>query len=137
MPRQRNRRTGQQPTQETQQVETTTNSNTIERVHNMTPLTPDQITALLGKARSKGGYETKFIEFVKSGEAGVCANETWAELETKKATTLKQGFENAKTKASVVEAVTAEVAEQVKVLTNEDKVYLINLSLAGTSSEAE
>lgn len=93
----------------------------------MAGLSPDQIKALLGKTRQKGQYEGYLIEFVKSGEGGICVNEEWMDLTEKKATTLKQGFENAKDKAAVVEA-TEGASKNVKVISQEDKVYLINLS---------
>jgi hypothetical protein len=93
----------------------------------MAGLTPEQIQALLGKTRQKGIYEKYLIEFVNSGEGGVNVNEQWsAEFGAKKATTLKQGFENAKDKAHVMEA-TNGAAANVKVIANEDLVYLINL----------
>lgn len=93
----------------------------------MPGLTSEQIQALLGKTRQKGIYEKYLIEFVNSGEGGVNANEEWMDLREKKATTLKQGFENAKDKAHVMEATEGRAAN-VKVLASDDQVYLINLS---------
>ena len=95
--------------------------------HKMAGLTAEQIQALLGKTRQKGVYEDYLIAFVASNEGGVCANDEWIDLRDKKATTLKQGFENAKDKARVMEA-TNGAASNVKVITNEDKVFLINLA---------
>jgi hypothetical protein len=96
----------------------------------MAGLTADQIQALLGKTRTKGDYVVKLNAFIESGEQGICVNETWMELKDKKATTLKQGFENAKDNKE-----TSEDAEFVKVIANEDLVYLINLKAAGLASE--
>lgn len=93
----------------------------------MAGLSPEQIQALLGKTRQRGIYEEKLIEFVNSGEAGVEVNSQWVELADKKDTTLKQGFENAKQKAHVMEA-TEGKAELIKVIANEDRVYLVNLA---------
>lgn len=95
-------------------------------VTNMAGLTAEQIQALLGKTRTKGQYLEYLNEFVASGEQGVNVNETWVALRDKKATTLKQGFENAKEKKEA-----AEGSENVKVIANEDMVYLINLTAAG------
>jgi hypothetical protein len=99
----------------------------------MASLTPEQITALLGKTRQKGMYIEKLNAFLASGEQGVLVNETWPEFAGKKATTLKQGFENAKENKEAGEG-----SENVKVIANEDQVYLINLAAAGlVADEAE
>jgi hypothetical protein len=89
-------------------------------------LTDAQIQALLANTRTKGVYTTYLGQFIQSGEGGVCVNEQWMDLRDKKASTLKQGFENAREGKNAPEG-----AEFVKVLTNEDKVYLINLKSAG------
>lgn len=94
-------------------------------------LSAEQIQALLGKTRTKGQYLEYLNTFVTSGEGGVCVNDEWVALRDKKATTLKQGFENAKEKKEA-----AEGSEFVKVIANEDKVYLINLTAAGVEAEA-
>lgn len=96
----------------------------------MAGLTAEQIQALLGKTRSKGQYIVLLNQFLESGEAGVCVNEEWMELRDKKATTLKQGFENAKENKDA-----AEGSDQVKVIANEDKVFLINLTAAGIEQQ--
>jgi hypothetical protein len=99
--------------------------NERKEVKRMAGLTPEEIKALLGKARQKGVYEQHLIEFVKSGEGGVNVKETWADMD-KKATTLKQGFENAKDKAHVMEQ-TDGAAGNVKVIVSDENVFLINL----------
>ena len=93
-------------------------------------LTPDQITALLGKTRQKGMYIERLNSFLQSGDSGVNVNETWPEFRDKKATTLKQGFENAKENKEAGEG-----SENVKVIASEDMVYLINLAAAGLSTD--
>lgn len=102
-----------------------TNEDNKESVFKMA-LTPEQIAQLLSTSRSKGQYNVYLGKFVESGDAGVCANEEWVDLATKKASTVAQGFENAKKNKDAPEG-----AEFVKVLKNEDKVYLINLKAAG------
>jgi hypothetical protein len=92
----------------------------------MAGLSASDIQALLASTRSKGGYVRRINEFVESGEMGVCAND-WVEYADKKAATLKQGFESARTNKESVEG-----SENVKVITNEDKVYLINLTVAAS-----
>lgn len=94
-------------------------------------LSAEQIQALLASTRSKGQYTEYLNAFLASGESGVCANDEWVSIRDKKATTIKQGFENAKEKKDV-----AEDAEFVKVISNEDKVYLINLKAAGVEMPA-
>lgn len=107
-------------------------SNTNQGERKMAGLTAEQIQQLLGKSRSKGQYIVHLNSFLASGEGGVCANDEWVDLADKKATTLKQGFENAKTNKDATDG-----AENVKVLVNEDKVYLINLTAAGVAADAE
>lgn len=96
----------------------------------MAGLTPEQIQALLGKTRQKGVYIQYLNQFLDSGESGVCVNDEFIDLRDKKATTLKQGFENAKENKEAKEG-----SEFVKVIANEDKVYLINLQAAGVEVE--
>ena len=98
----------------------------------MAGLTAEQIAQLLGKTRQKGQYIQYLNQFLESGESGICVNEQWIDMKDKKATTLKQGFENAKENKEA-----AEGSEFVKVISNEDKVYLINLQAAGMATEAE
>jgi hypothetical protein len=92
----------------------------------MAALTAEQIAQLLGKTRQKGVYIQYLNQFLQSAESGVCVNEQWIDLKDKKASTLKQGFENAKENKEA-----ADGSEFVKVIANEDKVYLINLQAAG------
>lgn len=97
----------------------------------MAGLTSEQIAALLGNTRTKGQYTVYLTDFLTSGEQGICVNEQWVDLAGKKATTLKQGFENAKDNKNAPDG-----AENVKVISNEDKVYLINLTAAGIEAPA-
>ena len=94
-------------------------------------LTADQIQILLGKTRTKGDYVVKLNSFLESGEQGISVNETWVELKDKKATTLKQGFENAKANKEAHAD-----AEFVKVISSDDQVFLVNLKVAGMADEA-
>jgi hypothetical protein len=92
----------------------------------MAGLTAEQIQALLATSRTKGEYSQYLTQFLDSGEQGVCANDEWISLKDKKASTVKQGFANAIDKKDAHAD-----AQFVKVLVNEDKVYLINLKAAG------
>lgn len=98
----------------------------------MAGLTAEQVQALLANTRSKGQYTEYLNAFLESGEQGVCANDEWVAIRDKKASTIKQGFVNAQDKKDAHED-----AQFVKVLVNEDKVYLINLKAAGVATEAE
>jgi hypothetical protein len=102
----------------------TNNTNTGE--HKMAGLSAEQIAQLLGKTRTKGQYVVYLNQFLESGEGGLCVNEQWVDLRDKKAATLKQGFEGAKDNKEAQDG-----SENVKVIANEDKVYLINLAAAG------
>lgn len=117
-------------TQLGESVSNTANNGTSDRRVIMGGLTPEQIQALLGASRSKGQYIVYLNKFIDSGEGGVCVNDEWVDLADKKPATLKQGFENAKTNKEAGEG-----AENVKVMVNEEKVYLINLATAGVAAE--
>lgn len=108
---------------------TTTNTNTRS---NKMGLSAEQIQALLGKTRTKGDYIVKLNEFLAGDQDGVCVNDTWVEMKDKKATTLKQGFENAKDHKDAGEG-----AEFVKVIADNEQVYLINLAKAGLVADEE
>jgi len=101
----------------------------------MAGMTPEQILAVLGQSRTKGEYAGYLKDFLESGEAGVSVNDTWPALSQKKATTVKQGFENAKDKKDAPEG-----AENIKIVKSNDQVYLFNLSLvelpAGMTEDA-
>ena len=85
-------------------------------------LTPEQIQTLLGKTRVKGDYVMKLTAFDASGEQGISVSDTWPELAGKKATTLKQGFENAKQNKDFTGDKNA-----IRVISNNDVVYLIKV----------
>jgi len=90
----------------------------------MAGMSPEEILQILGQSRTKGEYAGYLKTFLDSGEAGVAVNDTWPALSQKKATTVKQGFENAKDKKDAPEG-----AENVKVVKSNEQVYLFNLSL--------
>jgi hypothetical protein len=113
-------------------VNTPTNAKVGERKMAMTGLDADFLKGLLASTRTKGDYVIKLNQFVESGENGICANDTWMELADKKDSTLKQGFENAKSNKEAHDD-----AQYVKVIANEGKVYLINLKDAAQAAEAE
>lgn len=115
----------------TTEVEVVNNDTTQTKgtVKQMAGLTPEQIQALLGSTRTKGLYLAKINQFVESGEAGIAVAEEWPmEFAEKAYATVKQGFENAKNSKNYVGQ-----PDQVKVIVNEEKVYLINL---GATTEA-
>jgi|SRR5215472_5006055 len=99
------------------------------------PMTPDQIRAVYAKRRTKGLYLDLLAQFIESGEAGVSVREEWntqlGDTENKKATSLKQGFENAKDKKDAPEG-----SDQVDVIVDGDDVYLLNRAvLDGAAAE--
>lgn len=109
------------PSDSTTSNTSSNNNNTNERGRKMAGLTPEQIAQLLGASRTKGVYIQRLTEFMNSGEAGVDAKAEWPEFAEKATATLKQGFENAKNSKNAPAGV-----EHVRVITNEDNVYLIN-----------
>lgn len=94
-------------------------------------LTPEQIQTLLGKTRIKGDYVMKLNAFDASGEQGVSVSETWPDLAGKKATTLKQGFENAKQNKDFKGN-----ADTIRVISNDDLVYLVRVDASVDGAEA-
>jgi len=101
------------------------------------PLDSDRIRDLYAKRRKKGIYTEKLIVFLGSGDAGVSVREEWptefpwdeskeGKDRGKQATTLKQGFENAKEKKDAPEG-----SEYVDVLVEGEDVFLINKVLTG------
>lgn len=91
----------------------------------MAGMTPEQILAVLGKTRQKGQYQGLLVEFLDSNEAGVHAQSQWPQLGEKKASTIKQGFEGAIKRKEAPEG-----SDGVRVLVQDEQVYLINSSLA-------
>ena len=86
------------------------------------PLTPDQIKSIYAKRRTKGLYNSLLDAFMESGDPGISVKEEWAtQLGEKKATTLKQGFENAKDRKDAPEG-----SELVDVIVDGEDVFLIN-----------
>ena len=118
MARQRRRNTGSDSN-----TNATPNTND-QGGHKMAGLTAADIKALLSKTSTKGGYVIRLNEFLASGEMGVCAND-WVEYDGKKAATLSQGF-----KSAISNKDASDGSEHVKVITNEEKVYLVNLTAA-------
>src|SRR5262245_36054863 len=69
---------------------------TTTRSNMSTTLTPDQITALLAKGRTRGDYEQVLREFLDSSEAGIQVPLDSGALAGKTAKQAKTGFDNAK-----------------------------------------
>ena len=102
-------------------------------------MTPEQIRAVYAKRRTKGLYLDLLAKFIESGEAGVSVRDEWntilGDTENKKATSLKQGFENAKDKKDAPDG-----AELVDVIVDGDDVFLLNraiLDASGAENEVE
>jgi hypothetical protein len=130
MARRRTKKTGSE-TEPVTQTDSDTAITTERKTVKMAGLTAEQIATLLGKTRQKGLYVEKLNEFIDSEEAGIDVGEQWVEFRDKKATTLKQGFDNAKDHKDARE----DADKTVKVVSNEEHVYLINLAVAGASVE--
>ena len=84
-------------------------------------LDTDKIASIYAKRRTKGLYTQFLAELLESGENGYDVKETWPQLKDKKATTIKQGFENAKEKKDAPDG-----SEFVDVIVDGDDVFLIN-----------
>lgn len=87
-------------------------------------LTAEQIASIYSKRRTKGLYTQFLAELLESGENGVDVKEQWPQLKDKKATTIKQGFENAKEKKDAPEG-----SDHVDVIVDGEDVFLVNSSM--------
>jgi hypothetical protein len=90
------------------------------------PLSPEEIRKIYAERRTKGEYIAKLTQFMESEEVGISVKEEWnTAFGEKKATTLKQGFENAKDSKAAPEG-----SELIDVIVDGENVYLINKALA-------
>lgn len=92
--------------------------------HKIMALTPEQIREIYANRRTKGQYEKFLTEFLGSNEDGISVKEVWPQLNDKKASTLKQGFDNAKDRKEAPEG-----SEFVDIIVDGDNVFLMNLKL--------
>lgn len=96
-----------------------------------------QINAVLANSTQRGEYDREFDTFLSSGEAGVMVALDSGSFSGRKAQSVKTGFENARKR--VAEKGTDEAkatAANVRVILNEDKVYLIRQDLVGATEAA-
>lgn len=98
------------------------------------PLDSDRIKGIYAKRRTKGQYTDLLGDFLESTEQGYSVKEEWPVLAGKQATTLKQGFENAKARKDAPEN-----SEYIDVIVDGEDVFLINRLATGAevSEEAE
>jgi len=130
MPRQR-----KASTTATAEVPAQSNENNTKGQFKM-PLSPEEIRKIYAERRTKGEYIAKLTQFMESEEVGISVKEEWnTAFGEKKATTLKQGFENAKDKKDAPDG-----AELVDVIVDGDDVFLLNraiLDASGAENEVE
>lgn len=113
-------------------TETATNGNYAARIRReIVPLTNDRIREIYAKRRTKGLYTSLLAALLESGDNGCDVKETWPQLLDKKASTIKQGFENAKNTKDAPEG-----ADNVDVIVDGEDVFLINTSVVGDMAEA-
>ena len=96
------------------------------------PLTNDRIREIYAKRRTKGLYTSLLTALLESGDNGCDVKETWPQLQDKKASTIKQGFENAKNTKDAPEG-----ADNVDVIVDGEDVFLINTSVVGDMAGVE
>ena len=109
---------------------TSTNGKTLAGVLDL-----DQITELLGKGRTRGGYEAKLGEFVESDEPAINVAETWSiEFGKKPASTLYQGFNNVLNKNNLKDTIEVKRDGTNVYLLHKDRVQLLREKLAAGSA---
>jgi len=123
-------------------VGSTTQQTNAVKERKLMALTPDEIRAIYAKRRTKGVYDSKLVAFLDSGEEGVNVRETWPndfpypgkdaqdKPTGKKATSIKQGFENSKGRKESPDG-----SATVDVIVDGEEVYLINTVLSGMAEE--
>jgi hypothetical protein len=120
------KRSKNKPRQDNTQVEHNGNNATsTRRETRIMPLSNDRIREIYAKRRTKGQYQTFLAALLESGDNGCDVKETWPQLQDKKASTIKQGFENAKNTKDAPEG-----ADAVDVIVDGEDVFLINTSVA-------
>jgi hypothetical protein len=91
---------------------------------NFVGLSAEDIERLMGESRQRNTYGPKLLDFLNSDEAGINPAEAWPlEFGKKNASTLYQGFLTAAKKA--------EVADQIRILQNDGKVFILHVERAG------
>ena len=104
-------------------------------------LSNEQIRSIYAKRRTKGQYTDLLGQFIESGENGVSVREQWPTQfawdaskpegeRGKQATTLKQGFENAKERKDAPEG-----SDDVDVIVDGEDVFLINKAVMNVEAE--
>src|SRR5262245_42720740 len=107
-------------------------------------LTQEQIRSIYAKRRTKGLYNELLEQFMTSGDNGVSVREQWPTQfawddsqeeekdKGKQATTLKQGFENAKDRKDAPDG-----SELIDVIVDGNDVYLINRAVTEVGALVE
>lgn len=100
MPRDRSRtrnRSNEEPQDSAATAVATVDNDNNTKERKLTSLSPDMISELLAKTRSRGDYGTVLAEFLKSGEAGIEVPLDSGPLAGKTAAQAAVGFNNART----------------------------------------
>lgn len=92
-----------------------------------TAIDDSMIAALLAGSKQRGAYDTELKAFIESGEKGAMISLSEGTFAGKKSGSVKTGFENARKREGAPEE-----AKQVRVIVNEDNVYLVRQDLVGS-----
>lgn len=120
MPRQRSRASA--PSNTGEATQTHTGGNKVA-----TAIDDTEIAALLAGSKQRGAYDTELKNFIEGGEKGVLISLADGTFAGKKSGSVKTGFENARKRDGAPDE-----AAQVRVIVNEDKVYLVRQDLVGS-----
>lgn len=100
----------------------------------ITAIGNDQIAELLAKSRQRGQYDEALKNFIKSSEVGIMVSLTEGPFQGKKPASVKTGFVGATRRPkSDTDATLANgpEAKHVRVIQDDDKVFLVRADLAG------
>jgi hypothetical protein len=98
-------------------------------------LTPEKIAELLSKGRARGAYDPVLSDFLASGEAGIEVPFTGT-LAGRTAQQVKTGLDTARKRTDANGKLVHEGAQNVRVISADDNVYLINTAAVTTEDEA-
>lgn len=114
---------------------TATKPNAEGRVNMANVLTPDRIQELLAAGRTRGAYGTVLSNFLESKEPGIEVPLDSGEIAGKSSKQAKTGLDGARKRTDEKGGLVYAGAQNVRVIEQDGKVYLINTSVTSDDDE--
>lgn len=110
----------------------------VEKPNGIKGLTGAEIFELVGKARTKGVYGLKLLEFAQSDEAAINPADVWPlEFGSKEATTLYQGFNLAIKRAKMEDDIHILQSDGNVYILHKERVEIVKAQLAEAAAESD